>query len=171
MKFLNSNSRMSFVLLAALSLIASGCVSPPVPWNLRVTKATPASVDVDIVGVQPDDKAQLMSMKVDDWWASPPNDVTRKGYREIMLTTNFQGGTNWIVSKDDPIWSKWLGPGGLGVKEIMVIANLPRVREDPPRRKFLPLTVNDWINPVNQSIEIRVQDDRIWVVTGQQVKK
>jgi hypothetical protein len=45
------------------------------------------------------------------------------------------------------------------------------VHEDSPRRKFLPLTTKDWTNPVNQTLEIRVQDDRVWVVTAQREKK
>jgi hypothetical protein len=166
---MNSKSRTYFALLAAVSLVSTGCFSPqPGAWNLNVTKATPASIEVDIVGVQPSDEAQLTSMKVGDWWASPPRDLTRRGYKDMMLTTNFQTGNTWVVSKDNPIWKKWFG---LGVKEIMVIADLPQVHEDSPRRKFLPLTTKDWTNPVNQTLEIRVQDDRVWVVTAQREKK
>jgi len=169
MNSINSKSRTCFILLAAVSLISTGCFTPrPVAWNLSVTKATPASIDVDIVGVQPSDEAQLTSMKVSDWWASPPRDLTRRGYKDMMLTSNFQTGDKWVVSKDDPIWHKWFG---LGVREIMVIADLPQVHEDSPRRKFLLLTSGDWMNPVNQTIEIRVQGDRVWVVTAQREKK
>jgi len=169
MKSVNSKSRTCFVLLAALSLISAGCHTappPPAAWNLRVTKVTEASIDVDIVGVQASDKGQLENMKPDDWWASPPNDLTRKGYKDMMLTTNFQGGKTWVVNKEDPIWSKWFG---LGVKEIMVIANLPRVHDNTttdPRRKFLNLTKGDWKGATNQTIEISAQDDRVRVITA-----
>ncbi len=163
---------MSFVLMLALGLIGAGCGTPPPPppvaWSLDVEKATPASVDVDIVGVQSSDEAQLMNMKPDDWWAGPPNNVMRRGYGDMMLTSNFQTGNSWVVAQNDPIWSKWLGHG---VNEIMVISNLPRVQDNTPndpRRKFLKLNKKAWKDVTNQTLEIRVQDDRVRVMTTPQ---
>jgi hypothetical protein len=160
------------VLFAVLSLIGAGCGTPsPAAWNLNVTKLTPASIDVDIIGVQPSDESQLMNMKPDDWWAPPPNDLIRRGYQDMSLTTNFQAGDKWVVSQNDPIWKKWFGAG---VNEIMVIANLPRVHDNTsndPRRKFLKLTKGTWKDATNQTLQIHVQDDRVRVITAMQAGK
>lgn len=159
-------------LFALLSLLGAGCGSPsPTAWNLDVTKLTPASIDVDIVGVQPSDEAQLMNMKPDDWWAAPPNDLTRRGYQDMSLTTNFESGDKWVINQTNPIWKKWFAAG---VDEIMVIANLPRVHDNTPtdpRRKFLKLTKGTWKDAVNQTLVINVQDDRVRVVTPMQAEK
>jgi hypothetical protein len=172
MKSKHSKSWVFLSLFAALALISAGCGTPsPAAWNLNVTKLTPASIDVDIVGVQPSDESQLMNMKPDDWWAAPPNDLVRRGYKDMTLTTNFASGDKWLVAKDDPIWKKWFGAG---VDEIMVIANLPRVHDNTPndpRRKFLKLTKGTWKDAVKQTLEIHVQDDRVRVVTAMQAGK
>jgi hypothetical protein len=112
-----------------------------------------------------------MNMKPDDWWAMPPNDMTRRGYKDMMISTNFQNGDTWIVAQTDPIWKKWFG---LGVTEIMVIADLPRMHDNTPndsRRKFLKLNKEIWKDAPNQTIEIVVQDDRVRVITPMQMEK
>jgi hypothetical protein len=160
------------VLLAVLSLIGAGCgSSSPASWNLNLVKETPASIDVDIVGVQPSDEAQLQNMKPDDWWSPPPNDLVRRGYQDMSLTTNFQSGDQWLVSQDNPIWKKWFHAG---VTELMVIANLPRVHDNTPtdpRRKFLKLNKGAWKDVAKQTLEIHVQDDRVRVITAMQAGK
>ena len=172
MKSKHSKSWTFPVLFAVLSLIGAGCGTPaPAAWNLDLTKQTPASIDVDIVGVQPSDESQLMNMKVDDWWAPPPNDLIRRGYKDMSLTSNFETGDKWAVSHDDPIWKKWFGAG---VDEIMVIANLPRVHDNSPndpRRKFLKLTKGAWKDATKQTLEIHIRDDRVRVVTAMQAGK
>ena len=168
----HSKTWMLLVLFAGVVLMGAGCGTPsPAAWNLNLTKLTPASIDVDIVGVQPSDEAQLMNMKPDDWWAPPPNDLTRRGFKDMSLTSNFQSADKWVVGQNDPIWKKWFGAG---VNEIMVIANLPRVHDNTPndpRRKFLKLTKGTWKDAANQTLEIHVQDDRVRVVTAMQAGK
>jgi hypothetical protein len=172
MKSKHSNAWMFPVLLAVVSLFGAGCGSPsPAAWNLSLTKLTPASIDVDIVGVQPSDEAQLTSMKVDDWWSPPPNDLIRRGFKDMTLTSNFQTGDKWVVDEKDPIWKKWFGSG---VTQIMVIANLPRVHDNSPsdpRRKFLKLTKGTWKDVSKQTLEIHVQDDRVRVITAMEAGK
>jgi hypothetical protein len=172
MKSKHSKAWMFPVLIALVALFGAGCGSPsPAAWNLSLTKLTPASIDVDIVGVQPSDEAQLTSMKVDDWWNPPPNDLIRRGFKDMTLTSNFQSGDKWVVDEKDPIWKKWFGSG---VTEIMVIANLPRVHDNSasdPRRKFLKLTKDTWKDVSKQTLEIHVQDDRVRVITAMQAGK
>ena len=162
------HSSPCLILLAVLSLICAGCGSPsPAAWNLSLKKVTPASIDVDIVGVQPSDEARLMNMKPSDWWAPPPNNVMRKGYEDMMTSSTFQTDDTWVVSRKETIWKKWFSSG---VTEIMVIANLPRVHDDTVtdgRRTFLKLTKADWKDTVNKTIEIHIQDDRVRVMTAQ----
>jgi hypothetical protein len=174
MKLNYSKCRMTLGLLLGLGLIGAGCTSTaPVAWNLNIKKSTPASIDVDIVGVQPSDEDQLKNMKPDDWWAAPPNNKMRQGFEDMMRTTNFQSGETWVVPQNDPIWTKWIGPGG-GVTQLMVIANLPGVHDNTPtdpRRKFLKLNKQLWKDATNETLEIRVQDDRVRVITPMQMEK
>ncbi len=107
-------------------------------------------------------------MKPDQWWMQPPNDIIRKGYGDMMVTTNFKDGDTWVIDPTNPIWSKWLGAG---VKELMVIADLDRVHfndNSDTRRKFVTLSPSAW--PKDRRVEIQVQDGRVWVMTPEVAK-
>jgi len=152
------------VMVVFPALLGIGCRSPR--WNVSTTKVTPASVEVDLVGVTPSDEPYWKNMRPDDYWK--PDSSIRSGATKV--TTRFQEGQTWVLSKDNPIWDKWLAHG---VTEIMVIANLPGSYDNSlydRRRVFLPLKAKAW-RPKDQTLEIEVQDEFVKVLTPSKGKR
>ena len=154
------------VLLVALSLATVGCGSSrpkPVAWNVSITKAGPATIEVDVVGVTPSEKPYWMnSVKPDDYWKQ--NSSVRKGARRV--SNNLQTGQPWVVGKENPIWKEWFG---YGATELMIMANLPGRYDNGPfdrRRVFIPLDKKVW-EAKDKTIQIQVQDEFIKVLTPQ----
>src|SRR5437762_3060816 len=155
------------ILLAALSLlVTAGCASKPKPvaWTVSITKATPASIEADVVGVSPTDKPYWMnSVKPDDYWK--PNNSIRKSAKKVskVLETN----AAWVIAGDDPIWQQWFS---YGATELMIMANLPGGGDNSPfdrRRIFVPLDKRVWKPTKSKTLEIEVQDQFIRVLTPQ----
>jgi hypothetical protein len=147
--------------LGVVLLWGAGCASSkPSAWNLKVAKATTATIEVDVFGVSKLDKGYWEGIKPDDYWQ--PRSPIRASVPRI--TTNFVQGATWIISKSDPIWKQWFGRGA---SELVVMADLPggfdnTVRD--PRRRFLPLAPKSW-DAKKSTIEIQVQDERINILT------
>jgi hypothetical protein len=153
------------MLFVAMTFLVTGCRSgtKPVAWNVSITKTTPASIEVDFIGVSPSEKPYWMNdVKPDDYWK--PNDSIRQGARK--LTINFQSGTTFVLQRKDPIWNDWLN---YGATELMVMADLPGTYDNSPydrRRLFLPLNTKTWKSK-NKTLEIQIQDEFIRVLTPQ----
>jgi hypothetical protein len=151
-------------LFVAAAVVFAGCGSTkPVAWNIQLTKNTPASIEVDIVGIAPSEKLSWMNnVKVDDYWKA--NSSIRKGTKKF--TTAFQSGSNDVVKVNSPLWKEWFS---YGATEIMIVANLPGQYEPGPydlRRLFLPLDKKSW-KTKNRAIKIEIQEERIRVLTPQ----
>ena len=60
------------VLLVAVSFVAAGCGSTPKPkpvaWDISITKKTPASIEVDLVGITSSEKAFCDGLTADQYW-------------------------------------------------------------------------------------------------------
>ena len=127
------------IMAGVVAWLAVGCAGVH-SWNVVVNKTTPASIEVDLVGVAPLDKPAWEGYSVDQYFA--PGDPRRQNANR--LTQTLQLGRPWVVSLDDPQWKAWLGRGAA---ELLVIANLPG-RFEPgaadPRRVFIPLSKNAW---------------------------
>ncbi len=164
---LTKSRTFSFTLLSLLlALIAAGCGTPkpkPVRWNLSITKNTPASIEVDVVGVNPSEKPYWMnSVKPDDYWK--PNSTARKSARKITQT--LQMGQPWVIAREDDIWNQWFS---YGATELMIMANLPGAYDNGPfdqRRLFVSLDKNLW-QAKGKTLQIEVQDQMIHVLTPQ----
>ena len=147
-----------------LGLLA-GCSTGPkaVAWNLNINKVTPASIEVDIVGISPSEKPYWMNaVKPDTYWK--PNDSIRKGVKKI--STNFSAGRTFDLQLTNPIWTQWFG---YGTTELMIIANLPGTYDNGPydrRRIFVPLNKNLW-DSKDETIRLEIQDEFIRVMTPQ----
>ncbi len=165
MKSISKDTLKLLVLLVAAVFLTAGCHSgtKPVAWNLSVTKATPASIEVDFIGVSPSEKPYWMNdVKPDDYWK--PNDSVRQGAKK--LTTNFQSGSTFLLTKKSPIWNDWLNTGAT---ELMIMADLPGSYDNGPydrRRLFLPLNTKQW-NSKHSTLEIEIQNEFIRVLTPQ----
>ena len=156
----------SAILLVALSLVTAGCGAAkpkPIAWNVSVTKATPASIEADVVGVSPSDKPYWMnSVKPDDYWKA--NNSVRKGAKKTSKI--LETGTPWVLDRTDPIWQEWFS---YGATELMIMANLPGGGDNSPfdrRRVFVTLDKNAWVAK-DQTLQIEVQDQFIRVLTPQ----
>ncbi len=156
------------ILLLLCALVAPGCSSSghksgkPTAWNVKVTKVTPASVEVDLLGISAaEDSYWRRSVKPDDYW--DPNKPIRKQALARAKTTRFEDPA-FIVKMDDPVWAKWRG---YGASELLIMANLPGKYsndEADPRRQILSLGKNDW-KAKDKTIEVEILDGQIRVVT------
>lgn len=152
------------VMFITVALLGAGCHfgTKPVAWNLSVTKTTPASIEVDLIGVSPLEKPSWNNVKPDDYWK--PNDSVRQGAKKV--TTNFQTGPTFVLERENPIWNEWFKQGAT---ELMIMANLPGVYSNGPddrRRRFLPLNKNAWKSE-HKTLQIEIQDEFIKVLTPQ----
>lgn len=170
MKSTKTNAVRLLLALAALSLLAPGCATTPKPaaWTLVINKTTPASIEVDLIGVTPLDKTfWLNTVKPNDYWK--PGNSTRKNAKK--LSSKFESGPVWTVRLDDPTWQAWLASGA---SELLVFADL-HLREasnDPtdPRRLFLPLDKNAWESK-DHVLNIVIEDERLSTTTAPKLAK
>jgi len=145
-----------------------GCKSTPkaAPWTISLTKETPASIELDLVGISPADKPYWQNnIKVDDYWK---NGSVRKGAKKV--STSFDSGKTFELKSTDPIWNTWFGYGAM---EVMIIANLPGKHENGPydrRRIFLPLDAGIYAAK-DKTIRVEVQEEFLHVLTPPKVVK
>jgi hypothetical protein len=164
------NSLGPLLALVALSLVAVGCATKPKPvaWALEIKKTTPASIEVDLIGVNAVDKTYwLNTVKPNDYWK--PGNSTRKNVKK--LSSKFESGQVWKVPVEDPVWRSWFSTGA---NELLVFADL-HLREasnDPtdPRRLFLPLDKNAWESK-EKVLNIVIEDERIYTTTAPKLPK
>jgi len=156
-------------LFMAAAFLGAGCHSgtKPVAWNVSVNKTTPASIEVDFIGVSPLEKSSWNDVKPDDYWK--PNGSVREGAKK--LTTDFQTGSTYVLERTNTIWNEWFNQGAT---ELMVMANLPGSSysngTDDRRRRFLPLNKNAW-NSEHKTLQIEIQDEIIKILTPQKPQK
>jgi len=162
-------SRGRLALFLATMLAAGGCAGskgPPVAWKVSITKATPASIEVDLIGVTEADKPFWAGYDLDKYWT--PGDLRRRQADKLSKTLPLN--QPWSVERNDPKWNDWLNRGAT---DLLIIANLPG-RFDPgpadPRRIFVPLDKKSW-EAKDQALEIQVQDTLIRVLTRQKLRK
>jgi len=158
------------LLLVGLAILVNGCHfgTKPVAWNVSVTKTTPASIEVDFIGVSPLEKPYWNDIKPDDYWR--PNESTLSGSVRLAttnkITVNFQSTNTFVLQRQDPMWDDWFR---YGATELMIMADLPGVYDNSPtdrRRLFLPLNSKIWRSK-HHTLEIEIQDQFIRVLTPQ----
>ncbi len=148
--------------------LGAGCKSVPkaARWEVSLSKVTPASIELDLVGISAADKPYWQNnIKVDDYWK---NGSVRKGAKKV--TTSFESGKTWELKSTDPIWDTWFG---YGATELMIIANLPGKHENGPfdrRRIFLPLKEGAYAAK-DKTIRVEVQEEFLHVLTPPKAEK
>ncbi len=159
-------SYSTVLLLTAVVFAGCGTSSPrPTPWALAITKTTPASIQIDLIGVTENEKPYWEGYNLDKYWT----EGDRRRAEANKLTKTLQMGQKWSIPMDDPKWKDWLNRGDT---ELLVIANLPGTFEpgpSDPRRIFLPLDKHAW-KAKNHTLEIQVQDTLISVLTPQTIR-
>jgi hypothetical protein len=156
------------LLLFALLFIAASCSllggksTKPVAWNIKITKSTPASIEVDLIGVSPsEDGYWRRSVKPDDYW--DPNKPIRKQAATRMKSTRFEEGPTFVLKSEDPIWNKWLS---YGATELLIMASLKNKHsndESDPRRLFISITKGAW-QAKDKTLEVEILEDQIRVL-------
>jgi hypothetical protein len=159
------------LLCAAFSLLAAGCAShstPPtrgsvVPWTIKITKVTPASVEVDLFGVNKTDDAYWRnSVQMDAYW-KPKSPIRQSAIdRYEAKTTRFDTPGPFVLNSTNLVWKKW---SGYGSYELAIMANLPGTFPNPaadPRRLFLLLGKKEW---PGRTLEIEILEGQIRVLT------
>lgn len=152
--------------VAAIGLLGTGCSSTPKaakgkPYNVRITKTTPASIEVDLIGVSPLEKPMFQGKSIDDYWL--PGDPLRKGLVEgrDRLSVQLKLDEPWVLDRKNKIWKTWIK--SRGVNELLLIANLPGTFQGgpaDPRRLFVPLS--EW---KGNTIKIEVREAQIVPLT------
>jgi hypothetical protein len=160
------------LLCAALSLLAAGCSSTspaltrgkPVAWTVEITKATPASVEVDIFGVNKLEDAHWSTVRMDDYW-KPKSPIRQSAIKQYSAkTTRFDAEGPFVLKIDDEHWKTWLGNRSY---ELAIMANLPGNFPNPtadPRRFFLLLGNKEW-SAKNHTLKIEILEDQIHPLT------
>ena len=153
-------------LLASVVFLISGCATlqKPVVWNISIDKTTPASIEVDLIGITASEIPAWESMNVDKYLA--PGSQLRKDADKN--TVDLKMGKQLVLSKTDPKWSGWLLPGGRGVDHLVIIANLPgqwQAGTGDWRRKIIPLDKRAW-QAKNDTLEFQVKDTEISEMTA-----
>lgn len=156
-------------LLAMPCFLGTGCHSVPKPraWNVSIVKETPATIDVDLIGVSSLEKPDWANYNLNEYWNNP-NDPRRKEAQQSgdLVSFGLKKGEASVLKIDDPHWKKWFSHGA---SELLILARLPGSFSggaDDARRKFLYLGKSDW-DAHKKTIEIEVQNTRIRVLTPQ----
>jgi hypothetical protein len=144
-------------LVLSLAFVSTGCKSTPKPkpvaWNLSITKKTPASIEVDLIGVTENEKQFYQSLTMENYW---PNSAVR---RDADKLTQILTNDPWVVSRNDPIWAEWKKRG---VTTLFVVANLPV--PNGLWKVALPLDKKMW-DAKNYTLDIEIQNTLIRVQT------
>ncbi|HEX4263451.1 MAG TPA: hypothetical protein VH597_03855 [Verrucomicrobiae bacterium] len=150
-------------LVLAVALATGGCKSAPkpVPWNVSITKTTPASIEVDLVGVTESEKHFIDGLSMDSYW---PNSPVRRDAEKNMMTKILKTNEPWLITRDDPHWEKWTKRG---VTTLYVVANLPV--PNGLWKVALPLDKKSW-DAKNHTLEIEIQNTLIRVNTPENAR-
>src|SRR6266436_1387999 len=159
----------TFVVVALLltAFFVAGCggggkaTVKPRPWNISITKKTPATIEVDLIGVTELEKAAWEGYPIDEYWK--PGDLRRANADKLSLT-NLVMNKAWDIREADPQWKKWLSRG---VTSVLIIAHLPGTFPPgpaDPRRVFVSLDKRAW---KDKTIRFDVLDTEIRPLTPQ----
>jgi hypothetical protein len=161
-----------YLLLITFAFAVAGCHTTskpsPRPWNLSINKTTPASIEVDLIGVNQFEKPEWEGYDIDSYWK--PGDSRRANADK--LTMSLDKGQPWTIARDNPQWRAWLDHGAT---DLLLMAHLPGRpgRDFPagtsdPRRKFIALDKHAW---EGDTLQIEIQDTLVRMLTPQKPRK
>ena len=150
--------------LGAALLLAGGCASGPSPraYSVKVSldpTLAGSSVQVDLIGANPvSDVPRLEGYPVSQYWK--PGDVLRRDSAKVSFAFGQGRPDSQVLDMKDPIWAKWLQTGA---QNLIIIADIPGVTADSPRRLNLPLDANQWAK--TDTLDILIQESGVRVLT------
>ena len=153
---------MSVVIFLAASL--SGCAAAPKKYPVIIVggETVRGSVIVDVVGVTPAELRDWESYSVSKYF-EPSNPKRRDADKVSFKITK---GYQYTLPITDAMWSRW---EKRGVSHLMVLADLPNIQEDPPRRVPLSLFPRDWVK--TKQLELEILESGVRILTKQRVAK
>ena len=80
--------RRLLLLLAALALLPIGCGTPkakPRAWSVSISKQTPASIEVDLIGITEMERPAWEGYDIDKYWK--PGDLRRANADKLFCVT------------------------------------------------------------------------------------
>lgn len=150
-------------MVLSVALATSGCKSTPKPkpvaWNVKITKTTPASIEVDLIGVTENEKQFYEGLTMDNYWPNSPVRRDADKLSQILKTKE-----PWVITRDDPHWAEWKKRG---VTTLFVVANLPV--PNGLWKVALPLDKKAW-DATKYTLEIEIQNTLIRVNTPEKTR-
>jgi len=151
-----------------MALAAAGCAAgskiKAKPWNVSITKRTPASIKVDLIGITPMEKPVWEAYPLDKYWT--PGDPRRAAAIADMVTVDLEQDVPWKIPETDSHWNMWRSRGA---SDLLIVARLPGKFENlsgmaDPRRVFISLDKRAW---KGKTLEFEVNDAGIRNLTPQ----
>src|SRR4051812_28375038 len=102
---------LAIITLLLTTFFTGGCggggkaTVKPRPWNISITKRTPATIEVDLIGVTELEKAAWEGYSIDDYWK--PGDL-RRANADKLTPPNLVMNKPWEIGETDPQWKKWI---------------------------------------------------------------
>jgi len=167
--------------MALFALMSVGCC-PLTKLNVTV-ELDPAmkerlasltrAIEVDIVAVNPAEDQRWQDYSMTKYW-QPPFELKTSVKDEIFVAKLDATNSSVTLSKDNPIWDKWMASASAkGAPHLYILAQLPGTMDDQPgekdqRRQILPLGSCRW---ETTDVKVLVQPDRIRTVTAYKLDK
>lgn len=148
---------------------ATGCATRPemAPRDIRVTvddslrspDGRLASVQVDLIAVNPTEYPRWTSVDVDEYWGPPAHQLQSAQDRYVMTFDYQENVATKVMRKTDPLWTQWKNKGAMDLVAIARIPGVARtggVGQQDTRRLILPLDKRRWADLG----ELRIQVSR-----------
>ena len=149
-----------FAALLVCAGYVAGCASKPFKYPLVIAQQAEGSILVDVVGLKQSELPDWESYSVTKYWQ--PGDLRRRDAKDNMVSFKVEKGKPFRLETTDPIWKRWQERG---VEYLFVVADLPGVTEDGPRRKTLSLYPEQWRGGT-KALELEIQQSRVSVMTS-----
>ena len=153
-------SGVRFVALLVCAGFVAGCASKPFKYPLVIDQRAEGSILVDVVGLKKSELVDWESYSVTKYWQ--PGDLRRRDAKDEMVSFKVVKGQPFRLEPTDAIWKRWQQRG---VEYLFVVADLPGVTDDGPRRKTLSLFQQDWQDGT-RGLNVEIQQSRINVLTS-----
>jgi len=150
------------VLAPAMLVLLVGCASGPQPFPMVIEPSSSlrGSILVDVIGANKSDLSDWESCSVTKYFQ--PGNPKRQDADKVTFHIEPGVNTPYRLEVTDEIWNRWKHAG---VDHLVVMADLPTVAEDGPRRKILSLNPDDY--PDAKELEVEIQQSGVRVLTRQ----
>lgn len=114
------------------------------------------TITLHIIAVNEFDLPRLQSYSVDKYWE--PGDPVRRSFEDQATKLEFKEARKIEYTPKSPEWGKWFKKGN---RHVVVIADLPTVKDDAARRQVVPLFQKGWAEKKVTQVKVRVQDAQV----------